>query len=256
MVFNTRILREYTENSEKFGTHLAALTLLSEIGVQSNASSGGIPSGPLLLVANHASVLDSMVLLSQIDRSDYHFIALSTYEIFGAATKAKLLPIYRTRQLNHKLYEYPLCLQTLGHLPKRLDNIEVQARNRQTIEKAASLVDDGHMVSIFPTGSAGKRLQNSTWKAGVGYVAKHITNPQAMVVFAKISGTKKSDLLAFLHPGISKRLFKPQPISIRFGTPLLLKDLINPSDDAKMITRSLEKAYLHFSIVKHAKRSW
>ena len=244
IMFNFKVLREYRKNAQSLGIRRAATDMLASLGVSQIASLGKIPKqGPLLIVANHVSVLDSLVLLSQIDRDDVHFVALSTYDVYGPETAAKLLPIYRKRQLNHKIYEYPLCLRMHGKLPEQLSDQENRKRNRQTIHQAAALINEGKAVSIFPTGSVGKSRQSSTWKIGIGYLVREISNPNTKVVFVRIDGTKKSDLLAFLHPALSCLFFKPQALSISFSKSMLLSSLISKKNQPAQIVEQLEKAY-------------
>ena len=244
MIFNKQLLLKTTDRAEKHGLSFATRELLRDLGINSVSKEGHIPAnGPLLIIANHTGVFDSLLLFSQVERKDLHFVALSTYGIFGTKVKERLLPIYRVRRLNHKVYEYPLCLQINGRPPENLTEEEIRLKNRITISKAAKMVNEGLAVSVFPTGSAGKRLGNSSWKAGVGFLVKQIKNHQTKVVFAQIKGTRQSDLVAYLHPFISKLLFKPRPISIKFSKPHLLSELINFNDDAKSITLKLENIY-------------
>jgi hypothetical protein len=245
MIFDTQLIRKTVERAEKFGLTVATGELLKDLEVTSISKSGTIPnSGPLLIISNHTGIFDSLLLLNQVERNDYFFIALSTYEIFGTKVKEKLIPIYRTRQLNHKIYEFPLALQINRCLPKNYSKQQIQLLNRDSITIAAQLIDKGSAVSIFPTGSAGRTLTESHWKAGIGYLVKQITNPQTHVVFVQILGTKQSDIVAYFHPFLRKLLFRPQPISVCFSSSYLLTQIIDQSIDAKLITKELEKLYI------------
>lgn len=154
----------------------------------------------------------------------------------------RLIPIYRKRQLNHKIYEYPLCLEVTGHWPESLSRQEIMKRNRVSIIRAAELINRGKAVSIFPTGSAGKKLAGSNWKPGIGFLVKQITNQKTKLVFTKISGTRMSDLMAYV-PLLRRLFFKPRPISLRFSRAMRLNRVLDLSLDAKAITRQLEKLY-------------
>lgn len=244
MIFDTQLIYKTVERAEKFGLITATGELLKDLGVTSVSKRGVIPSsGPLLIISNHTGIFDSLLLLNQVERNDYFFTALSTYEIFGTKVKQKLIPIYRTRQLNHKIYEYPLALQINKCLPKNYSKQQIQLLNRDSISMAAHLIDKGSAVSIFPTGSAGRTLAKSHWKAGIGYLVKQITNPQTHVVFVQILGTKQSDIVAYFHPFFRKLLFRPQPISVFFSNSYLLTQIIDQSKDAKIITKELENLY-------------
>lgn len=244
MFFDTELMKKTIKRAEDKDLTYAINKLFKDIGVFSISQKGNAPKkGPLLIISNHTGIFDSLLILSKINRNDNYFIALSTYEIFGSKIKKKLLPIFRARSINHKIYEYPLCMQVNKKLPIDLSKEEIQLRNRETIRKAASLIDTNCAVSIFPTGSAGKSLKGSSWKVGVGFLVKQITNPYAQVVFVQIQGTRQSDIVAYLHPLLRKLLFKPQPISIRFSEAYLLTQLINKESDAKTITNQLKKLY-------------
>lgn len=243
-MFNFKILHEYRKNAHSSGIRQAASKLLANLGVSQITTLGNIPThGPVVIIANHVSVLDSMLLLSQIERDDFYFVALSTYDVYGSETAAKLLPIYRKRQLNHKIFEFPLSLHIQGKLPEQLSNEEIRKRNQQTIAQAATYVNEGKAVSIFPTGSVGKTNHTGFWKIGVGCLVKEISNSNTKVVFVHIAGTKKSDLLAFLHPVLARFFFKSKAVSISFSESIPLSTLISKANKPAQIVEQLEKAY-------------
>jgi len=246
MIFNKQLLQKTIQRIDEKSIGYAAGKLLEDLGVSRYTKKGTLPiRGPLLIISNHTGVFDSLLLFNKVDRNDLHFVALSTYGIFGDKVRERLLPIYRNRQLNHRIYEYPLCLQIGGCLPENLSVSEVRMRNRDTISKAASLVNKGLAVSIFPTGSAGKNMKGTKWKVGVGFLVKQITNPHTKIVFVRINGTKQSDLVAYLHPFIRRMFFKPRPITIEFSDAFTLKTVIDTNDEAKLIARKLEHLYQH-----------
>lgn len=244
MFIDTTLIQHTIKRTREVGVSLAARELLHNVGVVSITNHGSVPaSGPLLIISNHTGVFDSLLMFSQIERADLHFIALSTYSIFGPSVEKRLLPIYRVRKLNHKIYEYPLCLQITGKKPINFTVPEMRLKNQESISRGARLIESGAAVSIFPTGGGGKQLPGSRWKAGVGFLVKQITNPHTKVVLVKIQGTRMSDLVAYLHPVIRKILFKPRPISIHFSESKLLTDLVDTRDDGKTIAQKLEKIY-------------
>lgn len=247
MFYNKRVLFQIKEKTQQHGIKVGSQTLLKDLSVPSISREGELPSkGPLLIISNHPGVFDSLLLFSQIERDDLFFIALSTYGVFGPKVQERLLPLYRVRRLNHKVYEYPLCLQTDEKPIENLKPPEIRLRNRETIRKAADLINNGRAVSIFPTGEAGKSLDGIKWKAGVGFLIKQITHPKTRVVFTSIHGTRNSDLTALMHPIIRKLFYKPRPILIRFSKSKLLHELIDSTHDGKMIARRLEYQYNNY----------
>jgi len=245
MLFDQKIIQHIKKLSEESrDIHDITKGLLSFLNVPKIKVSGNpIPKGPLLVVSNHPGVFDSLALVSTISRKDIQFIALSTYALFGQQVKNHLLPIYRKRKLNHRLYEYPLWLQATRKIPPTLSTKEIKNRNKDSIKRAANLLDIGSAVIIFPAGSAGKKLPNSQWKAGIGYLINLIINPLTKVIFAKIEGTKQKDIFAYMRPLIRKMFFRPNEITIDFSKPFILRQLIGGINDPKIITKVIEEKY-------------
>lgn len=243
MIFDKSILKKFQHWLKKSDLRRAVGKLLTELGVKEIKVIGNLPkTGPVLIVSNHTGVFDSLLLLSKIKRQDFYLIALATYKVFQGELARRCIPIYRRRQLNHKIYEYPLCLQVNGKLPKNYSIEAIRVKNRRSITRAAELINQGKAVSIFPTGSAGKRLAGSDWKPGAGFLIKQITNPKTNLVFARISGTRMSDLMAYI-PLLRRLFFRPRPITIAFSRAKWLNQALDLSQDAKAITRQLEKLY-------------
>lgn len=244
MIFNKQLLYRFREYSKKYGLRVATLKTLSEVGVNDISKKGTAPAtGPLLIVSNHTGLFDTPLLTSQINRGDLYTAALSTFGIFGPTVREKLLPIYMPRDLKYMIFEHMLYIQIEGKLPEKLPPSEIRPRNRKTISRAAELINRGNAVIIFPTGSAGKRLNGAKWKTGVGFLIKQISNPRTKVVFAHIRGTNNSEFFAYFHPILSKLFFKPRPLSIHFSRPKALNKLVNRNDDSKTIVAKLENLY-------------
>jgi hypothetical protein len=62
-------------------------------------------------------------------------------------------------------------------------------------------------------------------------------------VFARIDGTKKSDLLAFLRPALSRIFFKSKSVSISFSESIPLSTLISKENEPAELVKQLKKAY-------------
>lgn len=247
MFFDIELMKKTINRANEKNVSYAVNKLFEDLGVLEISVKGNVPEkGPVLIVSNHTGIFDSLLLLKLIDQSNYHFIALSTYEIFGKKIKEKLLPVYRKRKLNHKIYEYPLSLQIEKAHPINLMDEEILKKNRESIAKAAYYINQGHIISIFPTGGGGKSIKGSPWKAGIGFLIKKITNPQTKIVFVHIQGTKQSDIVAYLHPFIRKLLFKPRPISIQFSGSFPLNEITNTNIEGKEIAKQVEEKYLEW----------
>lgn len=247
MFFDIELMKKTISRASEKSVSYAVSKLFEDLGVLEISVKGNVPEkGPILIVSNHTGVFDSLLLLKLINQNNYHFIALSTYEIFGKKIKEKLLPVYRKRKLNHKIYEYPLSLQVEKTLPINLTDEEILEKNRESIAKAAYYINQGHIVSIFPTGGGGKSIKGSVWKAGIGFIIKKITNPQTKIVFVHIQGTKQSDIVAYLHPLIRKLLFKPRPILIQFSDNIPLNKVADTNNEGKEVAKQVEEKYLEW----------
>lgn len=244
MLFDTNLLQSAIADAGNRGLHAASIKFLANIGISSISVSGVVPTdGPLLLITNHTSVLDPILLYSRIKREDLHLATLYAYAVFGHSIQGKFLPIYKKRRFRNKLFEYPLCIAANIPIPENLTDTEVKSRNRTSIHKAANIINAGNAVFLFPTGSAGKPVTGGTWKAGVGFLCKELTNPDTQVVFAKITGTKISDIALGLRSPLRNIVFRPNPITLEFSTPMRLKQVVNQSQDGRQITLTLEQKY-------------
>ena len=123
------------------------------------------------------------------------------------------------------------------------DEVLRKQKNRNAVQQAAETVSQGCAVSMFPEGVAGKALDNSTWKPGIGFLVKQITDPSTKVVFAHIDGTESKDLYRMLHPALRSLIFSQSHVKVTFADALPLFDLVNQDDDGKVITRTLESVY-------------
>lgn len=202
---------------------------------------------PILLICNHNSILDSLILGKLITRKDYYFVALAAYSLLGPKISVQAIPVYRKLMLNHLIFEYPLSIVSKRPI-RRFDQTTIRANNRASITMAAAKLNQGGLVSIFPTGSAGRKINGSHWKPGVGHLIKQVTNPEVSVVFCEISGTRRSDILLFLHPFLRKKVYNKHIVpSANFSTPVNLTKLIDMNESARQIALKLENHYIKFS---------
>ncbi|HWB69504.1 MAG TPA: lysophospholipid acyltransferase family protein [Solirubrobacterales bacterium] len=138
------------------------------------------PSGPLLVVGNHDSHWDPvMVGIAALGRRQIRALAKSTlWDVRG------LGPI----------------LNGMGQIP-----IERGAGDAQALARAIAELRRGACIGVFPEGtrSRGKVLRA---RSGVGRLALEV--PEAKVVLVAIEGT--ADLTGFpRRPGVAVRFFEP-----------------------------------------------
>lgn len=182
MLFNKQLINKFRSTANTQGLKLAIDELFLDAGIKQIFTRGTVPdSGPLLIISNHPGLLDTLIVYSKADRKDLYFLALAEYKGFGKEVRKFLLPIYRKKKLSHIFYKF---LSDNGRdnqdsfVTDSLGDEEVLLKNRASISKATQLINQEKAVLIFPSGSAGKVLTDSSWKVGVGFLIKQATNPK------------------------------------------------------------------------------
>lgn len=155
---------------------------------------------PFVLVANHASHLDTIVLMTSLSRAQARraFPLAAGDTFFDAGTSAAFaagmlnaLPVWRSRT------------------------------RRQEIEALrARLVEDRCIFILFPEGTRTRTGTMGTFKPGIGALVAGTAVP---VVPAWLDGC-----YAALPP--QRSLPRPRPITVRFGAPLSFADQPNQRD--------------------------
>jgi 1-acyl-sn-glycerol-3-phosphate acyltransferase len=234
------LLTQFEQQVNNTTLQLAAQAFLEAVGIKVEVF-GSIPQhGATLLIANHPSGIDGMVLFATVSRPDFYQVGLAVHRLMKPAAINRILPVYR----NQKPRDF-LPNIFAPHLQSHvLDNpIETSTKNHQSIVEAARLVTVGYAVAMYPEGVAGQRPQAGTWKPGIGFLVKEIVNPATQVVFVKIDGTRGIDLLRILHPRLRGLLFSEIHVRVTYAAPLPLFDLIDRHASGKMITTQLADLY-------------
>jgi 1-acyl-sn-glycerol-3-phosphate acyltransferase len=145
---------------------------------------GSVPSGPVIVAANHESFLDPP-LLALVTRRPLHFLA------------------------KVELWRYPpgaWLMDALGGIPIRRDR-----RDLLSVGRAVELLRDGESVAIFPQGT----VQGGAWTRGAARLALATGTP---LVPVRIIGTKQA--LAKGRIGFPKiRLVVGEPIPVEQAKP-------------------------------------
>ena len=163
--------------------------------------------GPMILAANHASHLDTALLLSVLpSRLRHHTIVAAAADYFF------------DRHWKAAVWSFGL-----GAIPMERSKV-----NRRSADLAAGLIDDGWSLIIFPEGGRTSDGWGREFKGGASYLAKRCHVP---VVPVHIKGTR-----AVLAKSSSR--FRPGSTEIRFG------DALSPDDaeDARKFAARIEKA--------------
>lgn len=147
-------------------------------------------SGPVIIMSNHASYLDPIIVGSAADR-ELHYMAKDTL-FFGRIIGGFL------RHVN----AYP---------------VKRGAPDRAALKNTLSILKMGGAVLIFPEGARGEGRNLGEAKSGAGFIVYH---SEAKVVPALIKGSQEAW-------GRGQRFPRCAKISVRFGKPIDLEDLRN-----------------------------
>jgi 1-acyl-sn-glycerol-3-phosphate acyltransferase len=144
---------------------------------------------PVILTANHASHIDSGLLISSLPVNIRHKIVL-----------AAAADYFFDRRWKAAMWSF-----SLGAIPMERTKV-----NRRSADLAASLIEDGWNLLIFPEGGRTPDGWGQEFKGGAAYLAKRCNVP---VVPVHLRGTR-----AVLAKGSST--VRPGTTEIRIGDPL------------------------------------
>jgi long-chain acyl-CoA synthetase len=174
---------------------------------------------PFLLIANHISHLDAIVLTLALPWHVRRRLAVAAaadsfeeWDSSGASFREKLGRAIMT----------PLAELCLNIFP-----FQRYAGIKKSLEYAGSLMDKGWSVMIFPEGKLSKDGRVKDFKSGVGLLVKEL---DVQVVPAKIMGVYEIMDYRFQWPQ------KHGEVTIRFGNPLSF----SPDDSYEKIAKRLE----------------
>ncbi|MGH9291314.1 MAG: lysophospholipid acyltransferase family protein [Acidimicrobiales bacterium] len=164
-------------------------------------------AGPVIVAANHASHLDTTLLLTCLPPHLRH------RTIVGAAAD----------YFFDRRWKATLWALSLGAIP--MERVKV---NRRSADLAASLIADGWSLVIFPEGGRTPDGWGQEFKGGAAYLAKRCSAP---VVPVHLRGTR-----AVAAKG--SRQVRRGPTEVRFGTALWP----SPDEDARRFAARIEAA--------------
>lgn len=168
-------------------------------------------TGPVILTANHASHLDTAVLLASLPpRRRHHVVVAAASDYFF-----------------DRRWKAWLSAFGLGAIP-----MERMKANRRSADAAAKLIEAGWSLMIFPEGGRSPHGWGQEFKGGAAYLAKRCEVP---VLPVHIRGTRA--ILA-KGGGVVKVRLRPGEVEVRFG------DLLRPEahEDARRFSARIEAA--------------
>ena len=176
--------------------------LLRLFGVRFESQTPPDVEGPVLLVSNHESHLDSFAI-HRAFRSPLSIAAAADY-------------FYRDHRTLGRFASW-----TLSTYP-----FEREGNPLSSFERSGAIMDAGHSILVYPEGTRSTKL--APFKSGVGLLARELACP---VIPVHVSGGDR-----ILGKGSSR--IKAGTLSVRFGEPFTPL----PTDDPEMIARRMHDA--------------
>ena len=162
---------------------------------------------PIILAANHASHLDTALLVSCLPaRIRHHAVVAAAADYFF-----------------DRRWKATAWAFVLGAIPMERTKV-----NRRSADLAASLINEGWSLVIFPEGGRSPDGWGQEFKGGAAYLAKRCSVP---VVPVHIRGTR-----AIIAKGSSR--LRPGPTQVRFGDALWPEE----AEDARRFAARIERA--------------
>jgi 1-acyl-sn-glycerol-3-phosphate acyltransferase len=167
---------------------------------------------PFLLVANHASHLDVMVLASTVPRRLRHCV----YPIAAGDT----------------FFESPVAASFAAFVLNALPMWRRRAGAHALSQLRERLVGEPCGYILFPEGTRSRTGEMASFKCGLGMLVAGTGVP---VIPCHIRG-------AFTALSPDHRLPRPRKLHLRIGTPLVFADTKNDRDGWRLIARDTEAA--------------
>jgi len=216
-----QIIGNFSQNSQELGLAQAAQHTLQQLGISVNFQGELTQTGPQLIISNHPSPMDGLVVLSLIARPDVYVIAADVNRAFGPTFAEHMLPVFLSNQpMEHILdwFRIPIATQMEGNLLRT----EAIKRNRTTISQATRLVNEGASVVIFPEGRT--PTINAAWRKGVSFLLHGLIQPDTTITMINIQNVQWSDTLRSTILGRFSRQLRPTTFTVN-SFELVLSDL-------------------------------
>jgi len=173
-----------------------------------------IPSGPLLIIANHVTMLDApMVFYALPARLRQHLAVAMSGEVLLDLRQGRKQGSALRNLLAPAGYWLLTALFNVFPLP-RLQGF------RRSFAHAGQALDQGESVLIFPEGTRSHSEQMSTFRPGIGLLAAQSRVPVLPVALIG---------LATLRPGISNWL-RTGRLEVRIGNTITMPEGSTPAD--------------------------
>lgn len=164
---------------------------------------GNVPkSGPVLIACNHLSIADPVYLWGALRRNA---VAIAKQELWKTPGLGQIMWL-------------------MGHIP--VDRTSRDSGERTRVAGIANL-KAGLLVIIFPEGTIPKDGKLKTFKGGVYDMALATGAP---VIPVGVTGTE------LVKPHGTWKIYRRQPVILRFGEGMYAKDFTGPNAKAEFLT--------------------
>jgi 1-acyl-sn-glycerol-3-phosphate acyltransferase len=186
---------------------IVGLDRLADLRAEADAIEDDEPAAPVIFAANHSSHVDAPLMLTSIPRPWRSRLAVGAAADYFFATRVT----------------GTMSALALGAIP--IDRTRV---NRRSADLAASLIDDGWSLLIFPEGGRSPDGWGQPFRGGAAFLSIRCGVP---VVPVHLDGTA-----AILGRGMKRP--KPGRTKVTFGAPLHPEE----GDDARRFGERIEQA--------------
>lgn len=180
--------------------------------------------GPALLVSNHMSWVDAMIILATQQRRIRFLMYRKTYE------KRIMNPLFRLMRVIPVSFDEPA------------EKIEAALR------EARHQLDEGYLVCIFPEGALSRTGLPGAFKPGLEQIVKNSDHP----IIPMYLGGAWGSIFSYYHGKIGPRfpLQFPYPVHVIFGEPM------PPTAEAHQVRDAvMELSCMHFQERKRRRRT-
>ncbi|MDQ3098612.1 MAG: 1-acyl-sn-glycerol-3-phosphate acyltransferase [bacterium] len=223
---------------------------LSDLNIGINIQTPLETSGPALIFGNHPTGLDPFIIASCLNREDVYIVADIYQKNKGKNIGKQIIPITYARTKKN-LYNRGF-LNTIGfYAMRQLTGYskpdEVRIQNKETIERAAQLLKDGHVVIIFPDGGSNNP---ELWYNGIGEIITHSSEKRKSIQLyaAQITGISTAKIIR--HFLFDRRSYlKNNPLKVTLSQPFTLEKLnIENENKSNIITERLREEFITHSL--------
>ncbi len=247
-------VQEVNINAKQNGLPAAVKEQLQKVGINvvpdySPDAKLSLINDPVLVVATHPHLINDIFgILSSIpsERRDVHVTGHAMHLKLGGEIANQIIPIYNVNDQPTNNLREMIRRKLLGRdRPiEALTKYESAKANVRSLQNAASIVNEGGMVIVFPDGS---QENGAEWMTGVGKLVQDIHNPDAKVIFAKTQGGEWRNR-ARVFSSKTKKFLGGADLRVGFSEPHSISEYSGKSQSKQNITGNLRSQYDKFSV--------